>query len=193
MSDCKPLILASGSEIRKQLLKKLISNFKIEPAHLNERDYPALNALELAKAKALSINQKFPDHWVIGADQICHLDGQVFHKPKTTENAINTLTQLNGETHELITAVTLANKNEIKWHWVETIKMQMKQLSTETIKNYVATDHPLHSCGAYYYEQHGKQLFVTVSHDLTAIQGLPLTPLKKALTHFKVITELPLN
>ena len=142
MSSVRSLILASSSVIRKTLLENITINFDVIPAHLNERDYPPLNALKLAKAKALKISQKYPIHWIIGADQICHLNGHVFHKPQTIENAIKTLTQLNGETHELITAVTLANKNEIKWHWVETIKMQMKQLSTETIKNYVATDHP---------------------------------------------------
>lgn len=193
MSRVRSLILASSSVIRKTLLENITINFDVIPAHLNERDYPPLNALKLAKAKALKISQKYPIHWIIGADQICHLNGHVFHKPQTIENAIKTLTQLNGEAHELITAVTLANKNEIKWHWVETIKMQMKQLSTETIKNYVATDHPLHSCGAYYYEQHGKQLFQAVSHDSTSIQGLPLQPLNNALKKFKLINESLLN
>ncbi len=187
MVNNQRLILASGSKIREKLLAKITQNFDVKPAHINERDYPPLNALDLAKAKALHISKIYPSDWIIGADQICHLNGQVFHKPKSNENAIKTLTSLNGKTHQLITAVTLANDHEIKWELIETCHMQMKPLSTKEIHDYVRKDTPIHSCGAYYYEQNGSQLFESVSHESTMIQGLPLIPLKKALVDFNLI------
>ncbi|MEK9728078.1 MAG: Maf family nucleotide pyrophosphatase [Candidatus Margulisiibacteriota bacterium] len=178
----KPLILASSSSIRQTLLKKITPDFTIIPAHINERMYPPLAALELAKAKALHVSKNYPEHWVIGADQICHLNYKVFHKPETIENAIKTLMQLNGQTHTLKTAVSIAHNNKILWSLCENIELTMKSLTNDEITHYINRDLPLNSCGAYKYESLGKTLFKSVSHDSTAIQGLPLKPLSKILT-----------
>ena len=182
-----PIILASGSSIRKTLLQTITTNFKVIPASINERDYPSLAALELAEAKALSVSKKHPHHWVIGADQICHLNDQVFHKPKTIENAIKTLTQLNGQTHTLKTAVCIAYNNQILWSLCENVQLTMNHLTKNDIINYVNKDVPLESCGSYKYELMGKNLFKSVSHDAHTIQGLPTNKLKLALKQFHII------
>ena len=181
------LILASGSSIRKTLLKTITPNFKVIPASINERDYPSLAARELAEAKALSVSKKHPHHWVIGADQICHLNEYVFHKPETIENAVKTLTQLNGKTHSLKTAVCIACNNEILWSLCENVQLTMNHLKSNEIIDYVNKDIPLESCGAYKYELMGKTLFKSVSHDAQTIQGLPTSKLNLALKKLHII------
>jgi len=182
-----PLILASGSSIRKTLLQTIAPNFKVIPASINERSYPPLAALDLAEAKALAVSKKQANHWVIGADQICHLNNHVFHKPKSIENAIKTLTQLNGQTHTLKTAVCIACNNKIMWSLCENVQLTMNHLTKNEIKNYVKKDLPLESCGSYKYELMGKTLFESVSHDADTIQGLPTNKLQLALKEFKII------
>ena len=182
-----PLILASGSSIRKALLQTITPHFKVIPASINERGYPPLAALELAEAKALDVSKKHPHHWVIGADQICHLNDHVFHKPKTIKNAIKTLNLLNGQTHTLKTAVCIACDNKIMWSLCENVQLTMNHLTKNDIINYVNKDVPLESCGSYKYELMGKNLFTSVSHDAHTIQGLPTNKLQLALKQFHII------
>ena len=92
----RPIILASASSIRKQMLEQCGFNFEVIPANINERTFEPLDAIGLAEAKALAVSDKNPNALVIGADQVCHMNGQVFHKPGNIENAIATLLQLQG-------------------------------------------------------------------------------------------------
>jgi septum formation protein len=172
-----PLILASQSNIRAAILQEHGIRFDIVPANIDERTFDDLDASGIAKAKALHISDKYPNHWVIGADQICHLNGIVFHKPVTIENAIKTLQQFEGKSHTLLTAACIALDNAIIWETTEEIKLTMKPLSIEQIRAYVSKDMPLQSCGAYCYEKKGQTLFRSVSHPTESIQGLPIQQL----------------
>ncbi|RAP24808.1 septum formation protein Maf [Candidatus Marinamargulisbacteria bacterium SCGC AG-343-K17] len=176
-----PLILASKSAIRQQILKDRGLTFETIPANIDERSFKALDAIGIAKEKALKISKSYPKHWVIGADQVCHLNGHVFHKPNTIKNAIKTLQQLEGKTHTLLTAACIAHNNVIIWEGIDKIELTMKPLSTKEIETYVNNDQPLQSCGAYCYEGLGKNLFSFVSHPAESIQGLPLNQLLKEL------------
>ena len=176
-----PLILASQSAIRAAILQQHGIKFDIIPADIDERTFDDLDALALAKAKALHISAKYPNHWVIGADQICHFNGTVFHKPVTIDNAIHTLQQLEGNTHTLLTAACTAHNNVIIWEGLDNIQLTMHKLSLNKIKAYIAKDMPLQSCGAYCYEKNGKKLFSHVTHPSESIQGLPLKQLLKEL------------
>lgn len=175
------LILASGSAIRARILRNHGLTFDTIPSNIDERPFPPLDAVERAKAKALAISKTHPKHLVIGADQICHLDGCVFHKPKTIENAMTTLLKLQGNTHTLLTAACIAQDTTILWETTEEIKLTMNELSKEHIRAYVLSDMPLQSCGAYCYEKKGQALFREVSHPSESIQGLPIKPLMKIL------------
>ena len=181
MKGHTPLILASASAIRADILQRIGLQFDVIPAHINERQFAPLDAIGLAKAKAMAISQRYPNRWVIGADQICHLNGQVFHKPGTVENATKTLSQLQGQTHTLLTAAALAINSTCAWAGMDTVSLNMKPLSATDIHNYVRTDAPLNSCGAYCYEKNGQALFTWVSHPKESIQGLPLQQLVGAI------------
>ena len=175
------LILASQSAIRKKILQNHGLTFETIPANISERDFGKLDAIGLAKAKALKISKSYPEHWVIGADQICHLEENVFHKPNSIENAILTLKKLEGKTHTLLTAACIAHNNDIIWEGLDQILLTMRPLSDKEIKAYVLKDMPLQSCGAYCYEKEGKTLFTHVTHPTESVQGLPLKQLLKEL------------
>ena len=177
------LILASGSSIRKELLTKAGVQFECIPSNINEDLFDPLDATERAIQKAMAVSKQYNNAWVIGADQICHLNGEVFHKPLTKPNAIQTLKKLSGNTHTLLTAVAMVLNGIKHWSHLETIQLKMKPLSIKTIVDYVDTDNPIYSCGAYQYEANGHALFETVSHSSDAIQGLPLEPLMKHICH----------
>ena len=161
--------------------------FDTIPANIDERSFDPLDAIVLAKAKALKISKQYPNHWVIGADQICHLNGQVFHKPGTLENALKTLKKLEGNTHTLLTAVALAHNGTIVWADMDEVQLSMKPLSPSEISTYIHTEKPLQSCGAYTYEGAGKQLFSHVTHPAESIQGLPMEKLHNALKKHHII------
>ena len=133
----RPIILASASEIRKQLLLNHGLNFEVIPANIDERKFEPLDATGLANAKALAISQSHPSAIVIGADQICHMNGHVFHKPGSVKNAIKTLQQLQGQTHVLLTAAAIAINHQVQWSALDEIRLTMRDLSTNEIENYV--------------------------------------------------------
>ena len=177
----RPIILASASSIRKQMLEQSGFDFEVIPANINERAFEQLDAIGLAEAKALFISKDHPNALVIGADQICHLNGVVFHKPGNIENAKTTLQQLQGKTHTLLTAAAIAINHTIVWSGMDEVQLKMKSLSDNEIVDYVKTEAPIHSCGAYKFESIGRQLFISVSHPPESIQGLPLSKLISAI------------
>ena len=177
------LILASTSEIRRKLASKFDSSIKFYSPTADEDALkktlqgmkPAQLCYELAKAKSLSINHEFPNHLVLGCDQICLLENKIFSKPRTVDRAIHQLKELSGKTHYLIGQYVFSKDNSVI-HEVEIIcTMKMRELSLSEIQNYVNLDQPFSACGAYKYEENGHQLFSEVKGSLEAINGLPLS------------------
>ena len=181
------LVLASTSEIRRKLASNfdssiIFSSPSADEDHLKEKLKglePAQLCYELAKAKSLSINHDFPNHLVLGCDQICLLENKIFSKPRTAELAIDHLKELSGKTHHLIGQYVFSKDNAVI-HEVEIIcTMNMRELSLNEIQNYVKLDQPFFACGAYKYEENGHQLFSEVKGSLEAINGLPLSEILK--------------
>ena len=183
------LILASTSKIRRQLASEFDSSIKFSSPATDEDNLkktlqglePPQLCYELAKAKSLSINHKFPDHLVLGCDQICLLENKIFSKPKTADRAIDQLQELSGKIHHLIGQYVFS-KDNLVIHEVEIIcTMNMRELSLSEIQNYVNLDQPFSACGAYKYEENGHRLFNEVKGSLEAINGLPLNEILKGL------------
>ena len=184
-----PLVLASTSEIRRKLASNFDSSIIFSSPSADEDHLkktlkglePAQLCYELAKAKSLSINHDFPNHLVLGCDQICLLENKIFSKPRTAERAIGQLKELNGKTHHLIGQYVFSKDNAVI-HEVEIVcTMNMRELSLNEIQNYVKLDQPFFACGAYKYEENGHQLFSEVKGSLEAINGLPLSEILKGL------------
>ena len=104
-------ILASASPRRKELLRSVSLKFKTIPAHVNE-DYlrgetPKQHVRRLAQGKAKIVSEKYPDAWVLGADTIVVIDGQILGKPENKSKAKKMLQKLSGRTHKVYTAFTI--------------------------------------------------------------------------------------
>lgn len=190
ITQTAPLILASGSSIRQQMLKSVGLTFSVVPSGVEEdtikaamKEAPIAElAAALARAKTLAVSAHHPDAYTIGADQICvSAEGEILSKPNSYARAEAQLASLAGKTHTQHCAVTLARGTEVLWAFHDTATLTMRALSPAEIRAYVAADAPLSSCGAYKFEGLGRHLFAKVVGDHDVIQGLALVPLLCAI------------
>ncbi len=118
---------------------------------------------------------------VIGGDQLVSFKNEIRGKPHTKEKAVEQLSEMNGQAHQLITAVTVMTKT-MTYHINHITELTMKKLSTSEITNYVERDLPLDCAGSYKIEKSGICLFDKIeTDDFSAIQGLPLIWLSRIL------------
>jgi septum formation protein len=189
------LVLASASQIREKMLRELDLNFMVirpkvdEDALKNEYAHlpPAEQALQLAKEKARSISGIHADWLVLGADQVCELEGTIFEKPGDEESAKQQLEQLNGKTHFQHSAACICRGGEFIWETVESAELSMRSLNAEEIDAYIRLDQPFHSCGSYKFEAHGKHLFSHITGTDDVIMGLPTLALLNSLYAHNVL------
>ena len=182
------LILGSTSIYRQRLLERLGIAFEAKKPLFDEELYkssklqPLEMAQTLARLKAESLTQTESHHTtIISSDQLVHFQGQIFGKPGTENKAVEQLQKMQGQTHELITAVCVIHQGR-KIEFVNTTTIQLKKLSLQQIKNYVKKDMPLDCAGAYKIEKYGIALIEKIeTSDPSAIEGLPLIQLSKIL------------
>lgn len=190
-SSKTPLILASNSTIRAELLRKAGFEFSVQTSKIDERkieaDFivkshdPRDLAKTLAHAKAAALTDKAPDVWVISADQILEFEGQIFHKAKTREEVEKNLDYLSGQTHHLHSAVAIFKGQTEKHIFIETASLRMRALTKDDIKNYcdLAGESIFDSVGSYHYEGLGRHIFESVEGREDVIYGLPLDSIIK--------------
>jgi septum formation protein len=182
----KNLILASQSVYRQAQLKQLGLPFEAKKPLIDEDSEkdPALSPQKLAEKLAFLKAQslKATNSVVIGGDQLVAHRGLILGKPHTRENALAQLQSLQGQTHELITAICVFDGEDCT-PFVDTTRLTMKSLTLQQIERYVDLDQPLDCAGTYKIEKHGMMLFEKIdSQDFSAIQGLPLLALSQILT-----------
>ena len=194
-----PLILASKSPFRAQILKNAGIAFRAEEARIDERsvEAPLFNsgataedvALVLAEAKASDVSERFAGALVLGSDQTLSLDDEVFHKPRDMDEARRHLLKLSGKTHQLNSAMALVKDGETLWHHVSVARLTMRNLTPGFIGQHLARvgEDVLKSVGAYQYEGEGIQLFDAIDGDYFTIVGLPLLPLLNELRRLGAI------
>jgi septum formation protein len=195
----QPLILASNSKTRADILRSANLYPEQHPANIDERSLeneliknninPADTARELATAKALHISNLHPDHYVIGADQTLALGDKRFHKPTSLDEARATLQQFSNQTHQLHSGIALAHNGKLVWSHVETAHMCVRVLSQDFISAYLeqAGNSVFSSVGCYQYEGLGVHLFERIIGDQSTILGLPLMPLLAELRKQKLV------
>lgn len=194
----EPLILASGSSIRLKLLQSLGLDFLVIPSNCNEdlikKNHPSHDVIELgvtlASTKALEVSQRYPDHFVIAADQLCVIGEKILDKPLNHQTAVEHLRLLSGKKHQQIACVCIARANTIVWQYQDTAQLTLRDLDEQTIEAYLHHEKPYHSCGAYQFETLGKWLFKEVLGSEDTILGLPLVPLTNALLNLGVVKML---
>ena len=189
------IILASSSSIRKKILEDSGITFEVVSSEVDEeklknsfsnnnfKDF----CLALAKAKALDVSNKKKNAYVIGSDQICCYEDEIFSKPLTKENCFITLSKLSGNTHYQNCGISICREGVEIWSHYAQAALTMKTLSDKEIMNYIDEDEPFMACGAYRFESLGKNLFLSTKGDETTIQGLTLDPILKFLRSEKVI------
>lgn len=183
------LILASASRWRAQMLGAAGVEVEIMPATLDEAAVklamqadgaaPAAIAQALADAKALEISARRPNALVIAADQVMVCDGVLFSKSADLAAARTTLQTLRGQTHELISAVAIAEAGAVLWRISESARLTARNYSDDFIDDYLARmgEGILDTVGGYQLESLGAQLFEHIDGDWFTIIGLPLLPL----------------
>lgn len=178
-----PVILASQSPRRKELLKKIVSDFEIVPSSVEEIFQPELspreNAVAVARMKALDVSRSYPGHYVIGADTIVVLDDEIIGKPKDAADARNILRRLSGRRHQVLTGVVVAYSKRMEDAAVS--EVDIRPLNDEEIARYVATGEPMDKAGAYAIQGEGASIVASYSGSYSNIVGLPLDMVKALL------------
>jgi septum formation protein len=183
------LVLASGSAIRAELLRKAALDFTVDAAAVDEDEMKvsfrhegadaSLCAMALAELKTIKVAPRHQRALVIGADQILVGDGRWFDKPSSLDQARDHLRALRGRRHELVTAVAVLRDGHRLWGTVERPALTMRDFSDAFLEAYLARGEHwlLASVGAYRLEGEGIQLFSRIEGDYFSILGLPLLPL----------------
>ncbi len=175
--NCK-IILASSSKIRANIMRDAGIDFTVKSPDFDEDAFknsrPDLSvedlAIELAKNKALSINDK--DCLIIGCDQICEVNGQRLDKSKDENDAISQLKLMRGQKHCQNNGVVIVKNGEVIFEHFTKVYLTIHDLTDQQIINYVKQDQPIGCAGSYKYESLGKILFEKVEGDHFSILGM---------------------
>jgi nucleoside triphosphate pyrophosphatase len=190
-----PLVLASASPRRKQLLRQIGIPFRTITSRVREdtlsRD-PLMNARLLAEAKADAVVARCQGRWILGADTIVVLDRALLGKPADEDEAFSMLRQLSGREHRVITGFCLVGPDSKKSHSEAVVtRVTFKALTKKEILGYVATGEPFGKAGSYGIQGIGAFLVKKISGSYTNVVGLPLCALVNALFATGAIKEFP--
>lgn len=192
------LVLASNSVARAQILGSAGVAVDVRSAGVDEGPIkadamakgasPRRIAEILAEAKAVAASKGSLD-LTIGADQTLEFDGQLFDKAETLGRAREDLQRLRGQTHQLHSAVALAQDGRVVWHDIQSVSLTMRAFSDDFLGAYLARNAEIAtSCvGGYALEGEGVQLFSAIDGDYFAVLGLPILPLLAELRRLEVV------
>ncbi len=175
-----PLLLASSSPYRRELLERLRLPFSWASPDIDEQrqdDEPAVDLVRrLARQKAEALAGSHPGHLIIGSDQVAALDGQIIGKPHTFEKAREQLLAASGRQVSFLTGLALLN-SETGHCQVDCVPFTVtrRQLEPAQIERYLRTEQPYDCAGSFKAEGLGVSLFQsTEGPDATSLIGLPL-------------------
>ena len=181
-----PLILASASPRRSELLRQLSTEFQIVPGTAREVHDDQLTAWEMAQVnayrKARAVAKRFPDALVLGADTVVSLEAALFGKPATLEQAYEMLEELQGRTHEVVTGICLLHLRSHRQRIsAERTAVTLRPLDAVKIRRYLTQVNPLDKAGAYAIQKCGDQIIERVSGSYSNVVGLPMERLTTEL------------
>ncbi len=181
-----PLILASASPRRAELLRQLKPDFLIAPSDAVEILDEQLSPYEIcqlnAHRKARLVARKNPDALVLGADTLVFLDGEIMGKPASRTEAERMLTRLQGRTHQVVTGISLIHLRAHRERlFAASTDVTFHPLGAGQIRDYLAKVNPLDKAGAYAIQENGEMIVAEVSGSYSNVVGLPLEQLRAEL------------
>jgi septum formation protein len=178
------LILASSSPRRQELLREIGIPFQVHAADINEDQIagedPREYALRLAREKAQAVAARYPQSYVLGADTIVVVEGEVLGKPKDYADAARMLRKLSGRSHEVTTAVSLIAPDAVAPGMRTetracTTQVCFRELTEDEIQQYVASGEPMDKAGAYAIQGGASRWTDRIEGEWSNVVGLPLS------------------
>jgi len=181
-----PLILASASPRRAELLKLLPVKFQVLPGHAPEVAPEHLTPLEVcqlnAHRKARAVAKQIPDDLVLAADTLVFLDNEILGKPRNLAEARRMLTRLQGRHHQVVTGVCLMHlRHHRERVFAVSTDVLFHPLNDRQIRDYLALIQPLDKAGAYAIQERGELIISEISGSYSNVVGLPVEKLREEL------------
>ncbi len=186
MSESKEvLILASASPRRQQLLREAGVAIEVHPAHIREErtpgEDPVQYACRLAREKAQAVAREFPGRYVLGADTIVVVDGQVLEKPGDSGEAERMLRLLSGRAHLVTTGVSLVDREGKADTRFSTARVHFRKLESSEIQRYIESGESMDKAGAYAIQGGAAAWIERVEGEYSNVVGLPVSLVKEML------------
>jgi septum formation protein len=178
------LVLASASPRRQELLRNAGFAFDVHPADIPEDPLPGESAKacaeRLAREKALAVARQRPQDFVLGADTVVLVDGQLLGKPRDPVDAARMLRMISGREHEVITGVCLISDGKTSVA-SETTFVTVSELTEKEIADYVTSGEPMDKAGAYAIQGIASRWIPRIEGDYFNVVGLPVALLWRML------------
>ncbi|WP_319543850.1 Maf family protein [uncultured Pseudodesulfovibrio sp.] len=187
-----PIVLASGSPRRRELLADLGLEFTVHPSPLEE-PAPELNeppqdyVKRMAELKTLDVARLYTGQTVIGADTIVVLKDRIMGKPKDDAHALEMLTALSGKTHQVITGFCMVMPDGSDITKAVSTDVDMRNSTDEELRAYIATGEPTDKAGAYAIQGVGTFLVTAINGSYTNVVGLPVARILQILLQNSLI------
>ena len=190
----KPLVLASGSPRRRELLGSVGLDFTVRPSKADEPapeagEQPEAYAMRMARIKALDIAGQHPKSVTLGSDTIVVLGAEIMGKPVSEEDALRMLSALSGKTHQVITGCCLIMPGEKKpLSFSVSTDVVMRESLVRELRNYITTGEPMDKAGAYAIQGMGTFLVRRINGSYTNVVGLPVCEVIEDLLSLGVVS-----
>ena len=190
------IILASKSNVRKNILQKNNINLEVIVSNVDEDEAkksllaegasPLVISKNLAELKSIKVSRKNPDRLVLGADSVVSLNNQLINKPKTREEALAILKKLNNSKHYLISSVCISKNGSMIWNHSDQSELKMKNFKDEELVKYLEKikTEILLAYGVYQVEAEGLNLFEYIKGDRDSIMGLPIKQIMNYIKNY---------
>ena len=187
------IILASKSKVRKSILDENNIASDVIPSNIDEeivkeslikkKASPEIISKNLAELKANKVSLKELDQYVLGADSVIDLEGELISKPENREDALYILQKLNGKKNYLISSVCISKNGSMIWNYTDKAMLTMKKFTVDDLKSYLSkiSDEALYAYNVYQIEGEGRKLFYNIEGDRNTIMGLPIKKIKEYL------------
>ena len=191
------IILASKSGVRKKILDKYnienevivssVDENEVKVSLLSEGADPLSISKNLAEIKSIKVSNKNPDRYVLGADSVISLNGELINKPNSRKEAFTILKKLNNTTHYLISSVCIAKNGAMIWNHTDSSELKMKNFNDDELSSYLnkIDTKTLLAYGVYQIEAEGLELFDYVKGDTDSIMGLPIKEIINYINQYK--------